>query len=155
MREERDNARANAADFANRCDDVRQSQLKNSVTAEGSIRTLESQLRIERLEKRDMEIKLNDAERKVRELEEKVISLSTSRNKADDYLNSLGKSGHTLRMEKAKNKELQTQNEMIQKALAIMETSLSAVKNDKELLISENKHLRTQLIAKDIPAPGR
>ena len=71
-----------------------------------------------------MEMRLNDAERKVRDLEEKYVSLQMQKNKEEDYLNSLGKSGHTLRLEKAKNKELHSQNEMIQKALAIMETSL-------------------------------
>ena len=39
---------------------------------------------------------------------------------------------------------------MIQKALAIMETSYATVKNDKEQLIAENRNLRTFLEAKDI-----
>ena len=40
--EERDTARMHAADLSKRCDDIRQSQLKQTVTVEGSIRTLES-----------------------------------------------------------------------------------------------------------------
>ena len=71
------------------------------------------------------------------------------KNKSNEYLNSLGKSGTNLRIEKTKNKELSNQNEMIQKALSIMETSLSALKKDKDLLIVENNHLRTFLAAKD------
>ena len=69
---------------------------------------MESQLRVAKLEKRDAEIKLKDAERRVKDLEEKVINLSMAKNKEQDYLNSLGKSGYDLRLERAKNKELQT-----------------------------------------------
>ena len=70
-----------------------------------------------------MEIKLGDTERKMKDFEAKCNSMSATRNKENDYLESLGKSGHTLRMEKLKNKELQNQNDMIQRSLIVMENS--------------------------------
>ena len=39
---------------------------------------------------------------------------------------------------------------MIQKAMAIMETSLAQLKNDKDILIAENRNLKTFLQAKNI-----
>ena len=66
---------------------MRQQNLKIDVTTEGTLRSLESQLRTSKLEKSDMAIKYTDAERRVRDLEEKVINLQTAKNKEEDYLN--------------------------------------------------------------------
>ena len=54
----------------------------------------------------DLEIKLESAERKLRDLDDQVNHMSISRNKEQEYLNSLGKSGQALRMEKLKTKDL-------------------------------------------------
>ena len=150
LRQELDNAWKVASDNAQRCEDLRQGQIKQSTSSDGTIRKLESQLRIANIEKRDLEIKLESAERKLRDLDDQVNHMSISRNKEQEYLNSLGKSGQALRMEKLKTKDLQHQIEMIQKAMAILETSYDAVKKDKELLLQENHRLRMGTESKSI-----
>ena len=58
-------------------------------------------------------------------------------------------------MEKNKNKDLQGQNEMLQKTLAILETTIEQVKRDKEVFEHENIRLKEFLQAKDLDVDAR
>lgn len=65
----------------NRYEEARKSTMQIDVSQEGTLRSLESQLRTSKLEKSDLQIRFTDAERRVRDLEEKVIQQGASKNK--------------------------------------------------------------------------
>ena len=84
------------------------------MTSEGQVRSLESQLRTNKIEKQDMTIKLLHADRRTRVVEAQAIELDAAKRKEDDYVETLGKSHETLRIERERNDNLQNQNEKLQ-----------------------------------------
>ena len=62
----------------------------------------------------------------------------------------LGKSHENLRLEKNKCKDLQAQNEMLQKTVGILESTVEQVKHDKEQTELENARLKEYLQARDL-----
>jgi len=81
-----------------------------------------------------MSIKLSYAERKIRELEERLLEMPALKRKEQDHLDKLGKSHEALRLEREKNRDLQTQNEFFQKTIGILETTVAQVKTDRDLI---------------------
>ena len=79
-----------AQDYLNRYEEARKSNLQIDVSQEGTLRSLESQLRTCKLEKSDLQIRLSDADRRVRDLEDKVVSMGAAKRKEDEYRNKLG-----------------------------------------------------------------
>ena len=79
-----------ANDYMNRYEEARKSTMQIDVAQEGTLRSLESQLRTCKLEKSDLQIRLTDADRRVRDLEDKVIQQGASKKKEEDYRNKLG-----------------------------------------------------------------
>lgn len=92
QQEEKAKDQARIEELNKRIDDTRCQVRSAEMTAEGSVRSLESQLRTCKLEKQDLAIKQSHAERRIRDLEEKALELAASKRKEQDYCDKLGKS---------------------------------------------------------------
>ena len=81
QQEEKAKDQARIEELNKRIDDTRCQVRSAEMTAEGSVRSLESQLRTCKLEKQDLAIKQSHAERRIRDLEEKALELAASKRK--------------------------------------------------------------------------